>query len=166
MKAGRRILLRPFVCFARQPVTPQVWALKAFKNSPVNLLFFRLELAFKHMVDQHSFDFVAVKKQLALDTYGGIRMINYLRAATKKGLASADSTDQLLKTASEWTRLDEYLKPFMMDDALIFGMHESDGLFSDDENEEKNSDKVTKAQLEAKILSLQDTVATLAQQLR
>ncbi len=118
------------------------------------------------MADKHSFDFVAVKKKLGLDTYGGIRMINFLRIATDKGLTSVESIEQLLKTASQWTKLDEYLKPFMMDDALIFGMHESDGRFSEDESDGQTSDGTTKGQLQAKILSLQRTVETLTEQLR
>ena len=121
------------------------------------------------MVAEHCFDFTATKKGLGLDTYGGIRMINYLRASTKRGAAAAQSIEELLSTSSEWSKMDEHLKPVMNDDALIFGMHEGDGAFSSDEEEQEThqgGSAATRAQLEARIVALQNTVASLAAQLR
>lgn len=38
---------------------------------------------FKHMLEQHSFDFHGVKKALGLDQYGCIRLINHIRTKVR-----------------------------------------------------------------------------------
>ncbi|XP_078438497.1 protein arginine methyltransferase 3 [Wolffia australiana] len=91
------------------------------------------DAVFAHCCAEHSFDFNEIKKNLKLDFYGCVKLINYIRTQVSKNRSwSWDSS-------MEWND-DIYLKPFMPDDALL------ESLFFDD-NEEEISNIVDKQDL-------------------
>ncbi|KAG2203006.1 hypothetical protein INT47_013222 [Mucor saturninus] len=81
---------------------------------------------FKHIKNEHGFDFQAVKRGLGLDFYKCIRMINYIREQVQAHPELATSKEFKL-TGSEpfWTD-DKYLHPVLADDALLFAFEELD----------------------------------------
>ncbi|GAA5801384.1 S-adenosyl-L-methionine-dependent methyltransferase [Helicostylum pulchrum] len=83
---------------------------------------------FQHIKEQHGFDFQAVKRDLRLDFYKCIRMINYIRKQVQINPDLATAKEFKL-TGSEpfWTQ-DEYLQPVLTDDALLFAFEELEDL--------------------------------------
>ncbi|KAF7729840.1 hypothetical protein EC973_003574 [Apophysomyces ossiformis] len=79
---------------------------------------------FGHCKDTHGFDFLDVKRSLKLDFYQTIRMINYIRhqVLTHPDLAT---TKSFTITGSEpFLENDEFLKPVLENDALLFAFEE------------------------------------------
>ncbi|KAI8915065.1 S-adenosyl-L-methionine-dependent methyltransferase [Entophlyctis helioformis] len=77
---------------------------------------------FAHCTEQHSFDFYAIRKQLGLDFYGCMRLVNYVR---KTSISAAD----ILSQPTDWTSDDQYLAPVLSDDPLLYA-------FDQDEDDE------------------------------
>ncbi|KAK5020031.1 Ribosomal protein arginine N-methyltransferase rmt3 [Cryomyces antarcticus] len=68
--------------------------------------------------DQYGFDFVKVQKDLGLEFYSSIKLVNYLRSAAKEGNTKPDvSSKELFED-------DKYLQPVIEDDALLFCLDE------------------------------------------
>ncbi|KAJ3018093.1 Protein arginine N-methyltransferase 3 [Thoreauomyces humboldtii] len=86
---------------------------------------------FVHCKSEHSFDFKAVRKALALDFYGSIRLINYVRTCSKGAdPCTAEKLTTGGKTAA-WLKDDTYLRPVQDDDPLLYA-------FEDDDEEEED----------------------------
>ena len=71
-----------------------------------------------HCSMTHGLDFMALVKQHALDFYGMIKLVNYIRAAAANESASVDASD-----ADLW-KDDKFLQPVMEEDALLFSLDE------------------------------------------
>ncbi|KAF2403853.1 putative ribosomal protein arginine N-methytransferase rmt3 [Trichodelitschia bisporula] len=65
---------------------------------------------------KYNFDFRALKQQLDLDFYSGIKLVNYIRSEVKCGNKSPDVSSKSLFED------DKYLQPVLEDDALLFSL--------------------------------------------
>ncbi|KAI9714933.1 MAG: hypothetical protein M1812_006246 [Candelaria pacifica] len=72
----------------------------------------------RHCKDNFDFDFNIIQKELALDFYGAVKLVNYIRAEVKAGNAIPTV---LSKQSFED---DKYLQPVLEDDALLFNLDE------------------------------------------
>jgi protein arginine N-methyltransferase 3 len=79
-----------------------------------------------HCKDAHQFDFLRLKSRYSLDFYGCIKLVNFIRSEVKNGrpLSSELSKEDFDK--------DDYLRPVMQDDALLFNLDEVLALTPDD----------------------------------
>ncbi|KAI9871839.1 MAG: hypothetical protein M1830_002393, partial [Pleopsidium flavum] len=66
--------------------------------------------------DRHGFDFMWTTKELGLDFYGTIRLVNYIRSEVNAG------NTKLHISSKAVFEDDKYLKPVLEDDALLFGL--------------------------------------------
>jgi len=80
-------------------------------------------LVFKDAKENHGFDFDAICKQFKLDFYKKIKILNFVRAKVKVGLTPEEIVNSLGHTA-DWED-DEYLKPTLENDTLLFQIPES-----------------------------------------
>ncbi|KAI9761568.1 MAG: hypothetical protein M4579_000960 [Chaenotheca gracillima] len=72
----------------------------------------------KHSRESHNFDLALIRKELGLDFYGMIKLVNYIRSEVKSGNVSPT-------VPSKETFNDEkYLHPVLEDDALLFTLDE------------------------------------------
>jgi protein arginine N-methyltransferase 3 len=68
--------------------------------------------------DKYGFDFLSIRDRYALDFYGSIKLVNYIRATIKEGktvstnISNGDFEDE------------KYLKPVLEDDAFLFNLDE------------------------------------------
>jgi type I protein arginine methyltransferase len=69
-----------------------------------------------HCKDKYNFDFLQIRNEFALDFYGTIRLVNYIRSEVKAGRAVTPSLPK------EVLEDDRYLKPVLEDDALLFNL--------------------------------------------
>jgi type I protein arginine methyltransferase len=69
-----------------------------------------------HCKERYNFDFLKIRDNFALDFYGSIRLINYIRNEVKSG-RSVSSNISLMDFEAE-----EFLKPVLEDDALLFNL--------------------------------------------
>jgi protein arginine N-methyltransferase 3 len=70
----------------------------------------------KHCKDKYNFDFLEIRQNLALDFYGNIKLVNYVRSEIQAG-------HQLPTDISKDLFDDEkFLKPVLEDDALLFSL--------------------------------------------
>ncbi|TPX66016.1 hypothetical protein SpCBS45565_g04769 [Spizellomyces sp. 'palustris'] len=82
--------------------------------------------AFEHCRQVHSFNFKAVRKNLGLDFYGSIRLINYVRTKAKDDPSfTADALLEAGKSAP-WLNDDGYLQPVLEDDPLLYAFEDED----------------------------------------
>uniref|UniRef100_A0ACD5YXF3 Uncharacterized protein n=1 Tax=Avena sativa TaxID=4498 RepID=A0ACD5YXF3_AVESA len=102
---------------------------------------------FAHCGSQHRFDFHKVVRELGLDFYGCIKLINFVRSKVAEnkcwscGQAFASNSElcshlhvaegSQLEGNVPWAE-DSYLKPFMEDDSLLHSL----SIFDDDEEED------------------------------
>ncbi|KAI9207012.1 S-adenosyl-L-methionine-dependent methyltransferase [Polychytrium aggregatum] len=91
---------------------------------------------FQHSKEFHSFDFVAIRRALSLDFYGGIRLINYVRSQTLAGTPVSQVEIVQQGRKAEWLKGDEYLKPVIDDDGLLYAF--------EDEEEDDDLTKIIK----------------------
>ncbi|OEL26192.1 putative protein arginine N-methyltransferase 3 [Dichanthelium oligosanthes] len=105
---------------------------------------------FEHCVAEHRFDFHRIVKELGLDFYGCIRLINFVRSKVAEnkccscGQAFSSNTELCshlhalenyqIEGKVPWED-DVYLKPFMEDDPLLHSLS-----MEDDEEEEEEED--------------------------
>jgi len=95
-----------------------------------------------HMKEQHNFDFYGLKARKGLEFYDCIRLINFIRLQTKQGSAVA-ATIKAVNDQKKWLTSEEYLKPVIEDDPLLFELDDDNDSESDDEYEQKQ--KTSKA---------------------
>lgn len=81
--------------------------------------FAQLTDAFKHIKDSHAFDFQATRKQLGLDFYQCIKLLNYIRTQVQAGAMTSWTW-----TGKEVWDDDQYLQPVLENDTLLFGFEE------------------------------------------
>lgn len=99
----------------------------------------------KHCKDIHGFDFLALRKQLALDFYGNIKLVNFIRSRKQAG-------EKVTSLISKNDFEDEkFLKPVLEDDALLFSLDE----LPDVEHSEENGDSGN-GQLVARVSELEE----------
>ncbi|KAF5733646.1 arginine N-methyltransferase family protein [Tripterygium wilfordii] len=99
------------------------------------------DVLFEHCRGCHHFDFYAIRNALSLDFYGSLKLINYVRSEVK-GIrcwscshVCLDNQDLLnhLHEAGNLNNIklcledDKYLKPFLLDDALLYSFGECEG---------------------------------------
>ncbi|PON98744.1 Protein arginine N-methyltransferase [Trema orientale] len=105
---------------------------------------------FAHCISTHHFDFQSIRKALSLDFYASFKLINYVRSQVAKNRCwscglTCQSNLELRNHLHETVSLeevkplwdsDQYLKPFLQDDSLLysFGEDEED---EDDHTAEK-----------------------------
>ena len=91
----------------------------------------------KAMVDyckeQYGFDFLAVQKQLDLDFYGNIKLVNFIRTQAKTGTTKPELS------SVDWLQGGKYLQPVLEDDALLFCL---DDLLEDGEGSGDNTQTI------------------------
>ncbi|KAG0175758.1 hypothetical protein DFQ29_007058 [Apophysomyces sp. BC1021] len=92
---------------------------------------------FEHCKTAHGFDFLGVKRSLNLDFYQTIRMINYIRqqALTQPDLAATKTFT--MSGCEKFLENDEFLKPVLENDALLFAFEELDIADDDDDVEQQ-----------------------------
>lgn len=69
-----------------------------------------------HCKDKHNFDFLKLRQKLALDFYGNIKLVNYIRSQVQNG------NTVLSNISSEAFEDEKFLKPVLEDDALLFSL--------------------------------------------
>ncbi|KAJ3412054.1 Protein arginine N-methyltransferase 3 [Chytridiales sp. JEL 0842] len=85
----------------------------------------------KHMISEHALDLKAIKKDLGLDFYGCMRLINYMRTlASEKHTITAEN----LKSETAWVTDDKFLQPVLENDAFLYAFE------FDDEEESTTQD--------------------------
>ncbi|PUU83801.1 S-adenosyl-L-methionine-dependent methyltransferase [Tuber borchii] len=82
------------------------------------------EGVFEHCAVVHGFEYKALRKELGLDFYGCIKLINYIRSE----VAQSHVPDFTMPVT--FVQDDKYLRPVLEDDALLFGL-------GDEEEEEE-----------------------------
>ncbi|KAJ3285916.1 hypothetical protein HK104_009250 [Borealophlyctis nickersoniae] len=82
--------------------------------------------AFEHCRVEHAFDFKQTRKQLGLDFYGSIRLINYVRTEAKRNPSL--SSDQIISAGKNaaWIEDDTFLQPVVDDDPLLYAFEDED----------------------------------------
>ncbi|KAI9815643.1 MAG: hypothetical protein M1832_005274 [Thelocarpon impressellum] len=75
----------------------------------------------QHCKEAHGLDVAAIRKELGLDFYGTIRLVNYIRAEVLagRGLPELNSSEAFADQ--------RYLQPVLEDDALLFNIDEIPG---------------------------------------
>lgn len=118
----------------------------------------------------YGFDFYQTTVDLALDFYGCIRLVNYIRQKIKNGLSPSACIDTIHSKSSTWINSDLYLKPILEDDALLFSLDDfvenmkSNAVPSTDANvKDRNTclDSMDRQELISKIQILQEDVKDL-----
>ncbi|KAF9542657.1 hypothetical protein EC957_001791 [Mortierella hygrophila] len=95
---------------------------------------------FDHCTKTHGFDFLRARHQLSLDFYQSIRLINYLRKQAQDKPAEAEQTSTFILEGKEaFLADDQYLRPVIEDDSLLFAFEdleiEDQGDYSQEETE-------------------------------
>ncbi|KAF9399791.1 hypothetical protein BGX21_005616 [Mortierella sp. AD011] len=81
---------------------------------------------FDHCTVTHGFDFLRARRQLNLDFYQSIRLINYLRSQAQK-VEEFDQTESWNLVGNEpFLADDEYLRPVLEDDSLMYAFEDLD----------------------------------------
>ncbi len=75
-----------------------------------------VESMLAHCKEKYNFDFLKIRDNFALDFYGSVRLVNYIRSEIKSG-RSVSSNVSLMNFEAE-----EFLKPVLEDDALLFSL--------------------------------------------
>lgn len=71
-----------------------------------------------HCKKDHGFDFLKVVKALSLDFHGAIKLVNLIRSRVRSGQAVTEDI------SAEDLADDQYLKPVLENDALLFSLDE------------------------------------------
>ncbi|KAK3836245.1 MAG: S-adenosyl-L-methionine-dependent methyltransferase [Linnemannia gamsii] len=80
---------------------------------------------FDHCTKSHGFDFLRSRQQLNLDFYQSIRLINYLRKqAQDKPAESEQTTSFVLEGKEPFLADDQFLRPIIEDDTLLFAFED------------------------------------------
>lgn len=86
---------------------------------------------FAHCGSEHGFDFQKVVRELGLDFYGCIKLINFVRSKVAENKCWSCAEISQLEGKVPWAE-DSYLKPFMEDDSLLHSL----SIFDDEEDED------------------------------
>lgn len=103
-----------------------------------------------HCKEKYNFDFLKIRDNFALDFYGCIRLVNYIRRETKGG-RSVSSNISLSDFESE-----EYLKPVMEDDALLFNLDDLPEIMSEQMTANVDSEGIDRIKLLTRIAELEE----------
>lgn len=113
----------------------------------------------EHCKVKHNFDFLAIRQKFALDFYGNIKLVNYIRAQTHSGklvsseISKADFDDE------------KYLKPVLEDDALLFSLDDLPDVEVKGETEEKGKSIETgSGELVARVSELEEELRRIQSQ--
>ncbi|KAG0204753.1 Protein arginine N-methyltransferase 3, partial [Mortierella sp. GBA30] len=81
---------------------------------------------FDHCTASHGFDFLRARHQFDLDFYQSIRLINYIRkqALETEGFDQIMNWEGLKDGKEEYLNDDEYLRPILEDDSLLFAFED------------------------------------------
>ncbi|KAF8972856.1 hypothetical protein BGZ46_010008 [Entomortierella lignicola] len=79
---------------------------------------------FDHCTTTHGFDFLRARQQLNLDFYQSIRLINYLRQQALKIEGFDQTTNWTLEGNEAFLADDEYLRPVLEDDSLMYAFED------------------------------------------
>lgn len=71
-----------------------------------------------HCKEKYNFDFLSIRDKFALDFYGNIKLVNFIRSEVKEGRSVSPTISQ--KDFDD----EKYLKPVLEDDALLFNLDE------------------------------------------
>ena len=71
-----------------------------------------------HCKERHDFDFLHIVKSLGLDFYGAIRLVNFVRQSVQQGKPLPK------QISSQDVDNEDYLKPVLENDALLFTLDE------------------------------------------
>eukprot|EP00842_Homolaphlyctis_polyrhiza_P002317 jgi/Hompol1/3086/HPOL_003116-RA len=75
---------------------------------------------FEHSAQTHSFDFYELRRQLGLDFYGSMRLVNFIRKTKMSAV-------ELLAQPRAWLEDDQYLVPVFDDDPLLYAFDADEG---------------------------------------
>ncbi|KAL1978700.1 hypothetical protein VTN31DRAFT_1559 [Thermomyces dupontii] len=107
----------------------------------------------KDTKERYSFDLAKVQKDLELDFFGTVKLINYIRSEVKKGVQKPDVSSRSLFDD------DVYLKPVIEDDALLYNL---DDIALDDDG--LQSENHRKTDTEAQLREVQEELCRLQEQ--
>ena len=81
-------------------------------------VFMDIHAMLNHCKQKYNFDFLEIRQRLALDFYGSIKLVNFIRSQVHSGnIVSPEITQQDLDD-------EKYLRPVLEDDALLFSLDE------------------------------------------
>jgi protein arginine N-methyltransferase 3 len=81
-------------------------------------VFMDIHAMLNHCKQKYNFDFLEIRQRLALDFYGSIKLVNFIRSQVHSGNnVSPDISQQDIED-------EKYLKPVLEDDALLFSLDE------------------------------------------
>ncbi|KAN0119885.1 putative ribosomal protein arginine N-methytransferase rmt3 [Hyaloscypha variabilis] len=81
-------------------------------------VFMDIHAMLNHCKQKYNFDFLEIRQRLALDFYGSIKLVNFIRSQVHSGnKVSPEISQQDLED-------EKYLKPVLEDDALLFSLDE------------------------------------------
>jgi protein arginine N-methyltransferase 3 len=105
------------------------------------------DVFFLHLLKQHQFDLKEHLTTFSLDTYGMVQFINYLRSCTLKGFSVEQIVEKLAKEGPSVFQQEEFLKPVLRDDPLLYAFDSDD----EDENDidETDTEETVEKQLAA-----------------
>ncbi|EMS48725.1 putative protein arginine N-methyltransferase 3 [Triticum urartu] len=86
---------------------------------------------FAHCGSEHGFDFHKLVRELGLDFYGCIKLINFVRSKVAENKCWSCPEISQLEGKVPWAE-DSYLKPFMEDDSLLHSL----SIFDDEDDED------------------------------
>lgn len=120
-----------------------------------------IESMLKHCKDKHNLDFLEIRQKLALDFYGNIKLVNYIRSEVQAGKEiPANITKDLFED-------DKFLKPVLEDDALLFSLDELPEVTEEasPSNEESSSkDSANSGSLVARVSELEEELRRIQNQ--
>ncbi|KAG0315305.1 hypothetical protein BGZ99_007537 [Dissophora globulifera] len=79
---------------------------------------------FQHCTSVHGFDFLRARQQHDLDFYQSIRLINYLRKQAQEVAGFDQTTTWALEGKEPFLGDDEYLRPVIEDDSLLYAFED------------------------------------------
>ncbi|KAL8775538.1 MAG: hypothetical protein Q9209_000034, partial [Squamulea sp. 1 TL-2023] len=90
----------------------------SFVSFGSNARFTNIEDFLQDAKDNYDIDLLGLKERHELETYGMIKLINYVREQVSQGLFRPDASSETFLEG------DRYMKPFMDDDALLYSIDE------------------------------------------
>ena len=116
-----------------------------------------------HMVnyckEKHNFDFLDLRNRFALDFYGSVKLVNFIRAQVHSGELVSSST-----ISREDFEDERFLKPVLEHDALLFNLDELPELQDSSEPAKGKEIVANSAYLDARILELEEELQKIQSQ--
>ncbi|PWW70795.1 hypothetical protein C7212DRAFT_288077, partial [Tuber magnatum] len=107
------------------------------------------ESVFEHCAAVHEFEYKAVRRELGLDFYGCVKLVNYIRSEI------AQSRVPDFTAPAAFLRGEKYLQPVIEDDALLFGLDGEEEENVREEDEGLTEDQKRICELEEKLRKLE-----------